>query len=72
MNEKLAGQIRHLLTFAGGAIAGEPVATGAAADSLEQAIGGLVLAAIGQVWSWWSKRRVTISAADAVRGVGRQ
>ncbi|MBU8540795.1 Pam3-gp28 family putative phage holin [Falsiroseomonas tokyonensis] len=57
MSEKLAGQVRHLLTFAGGAIAGEPVLNGATADSLEQIVGGIVLTLAMQAWSWVAKQR---------------
>lgn len=49
----LAGQIRHVLSFAGGA----GVAGGVAADTLEAAIGGLVLALLGHALSWLAKRR---------------
>jgi hypothetical protein len=52
MSPILAGQLRHVVTLAGGAVAG----TGAATDSLEAALGGLVLAALGHLWSWLSKR----------------
>lgn len=52
MNPILAGQLRHVLTGVGGAVAG----TGAIADSTEAAIGGIVLWGIGQIWSWVSKR----------------
>lgn len=62
MNEKLAGQVRHILGAVGGAIAGEPVLAGAAPESLEQIIGGLVLTLAMQAWSWWAKRRAEAAA----------
>ena len=53
MNSILAGQIRHVLTGFGGVAAG----TGVAADSMEAAIGGIVMWIVGQLWSWIAKRR---------------
>jgi len=52
MTPILAGQLRHAITAAGGAVAGG----GAASDSLEAVIGGAVLAVLGALWSWLSKR----------------
>ena len=52
MNPILAGQLRHVLTGVGGAVAG----TGAVSDSMEAAIGGIALWGIGQIWSWIAKR----------------
>lgn len=71
MNEVVKGQIRHLLTFAGGAIAGQPVVAGVAPDSMEQIIGGLVIALIGQVWSWWAKRQARTPAEQLDATVAR-
>jgi hypothetical protein len=52
MNPILAGQLRHVLTGIGGAVTGMSFT----AESLEAAIGGLVLWGIGQAWSAWGKR----------------
>ena len=52
MNPILAGQIRHVLTGVGGAVTGLSFT----AESLEAAVGGLVLWVIGQAWSAWVKR----------------
>lgn len=52
MNPIFAGQLRHVITAAGGAVLG----TGAATESLEAMLGGLVIALAGHVWSWLSKR----------------
>lgn len=52
MNPILAGQLRHVLTAAGGAVVG----TGAATESLEAAVGGIVIALAGHLWSWLSKK----------------
>ncbi|MGG5811489.1 hypothetical protein [Falsiroseomonas sp. CW058] len=48
----LSGQLRHVLSGVGGAVAGSAIA----GESLEAAIGGIVLWLIGQAWSWWAKR----------------
>lgn len=52
MNSILAGQVRHVLTGLGGAVAG----SGVVADSTEAAVGGIVMWLIGQAWSWLAKR----------------
>jgi hypothetical protein len=52
MSPILAGQLRHVLTAAGGAVAGGAVAT----QTLEAALGGLLLALAGHLWSWFEKR----------------
>lgn len=56
MSEKLRGQVRHVLTLAGGAIAGEPVLAGTLEDSVAQIVAGVAVALIGHVWSWFAKR----------------
>jgi len=52
MSPILAGQLRHVLTALGGAAAGGSVATG----SLETALGGLLLALAGHLWSYFEKK----------------
>ena len=52
MDTVLAGQLRHVMTATGGAVAGAAVV----AESLEAIIGGIVLALLGHVWSWLAKR----------------
>jgi len=53
MNSVLAGQLRAVIAATGGVVAG----TGATDGSLEQAVGGIVMALVSALWSWWSKRQ---------------
>lgn len=53
MTSVIAGQARHVLTGLGYTGA----ATGAAGDSLEALVGGIVIALVGHLWSWLAKRR---------------
>ncbi|UMO76044.1 hypothetical protein [Planktothrix phage Pra-JY27] len=61
MNPVLAGQLRHIATGVGGAIAGGAATASVAAPGVipittEALVGGLVMWAVGQVASWASKR----------------
>jgi hypothetical protein len=53
MKETILGVIRHILTALGGGL----VASGNATDGDVQAIIGGIVAAVGVIWSIWSKRK---------------
>jgi len=56
----LGSVVRHLLTAVAGALVGVGVAEPAAADftqAAEPVVGGLILYALGQLWSIFDKKR---------------
>ena len=56
----LGSVVRHLLTAVAGALVGAGVAEPAAADftqAAEPVVGGLILYAVGQIWSIFDKKR---------------
>jgi hypothetical protein len=56
----LGSVVRHLLTAVAGALVGVGVAEPAAADftqAAEPVVGGLILYAVGQIWSIFDKKR---------------
>jgi hypothetical protein len=56
----LGSVVRHLLTAVAGALVGVGVAEPAAADftqAAEPVVGGLILYALGQIWSIFDKKR---------------
>ena len=56
----LGSVVRHLLTAVAGALVGVGVAEPAVADftqAAEPVVGGLILYALGQIWSIFDKKR---------------
>jgi len=56
----LGSVVRHMLTAVAGALVGVGVAEPAAADftqAAEPVVGGLILYALGQIWSIFDKKR---------------
>lgn len=53
--EKLAGVVRHVLTYIAGALG----AAGVLSEDETQVLASLIAQAIGMGWSWWSKRKET-------------
>lgn len=59
----IAGQVRHVLTGAAGALVVNGAIQSSQTDAFVSIGGGIVMYGIGAVWSWWQKDGQALVAA---------